>query len=38
MRIRRGPAAVTGDESCKYATVCKGGKARQLGRTGSQKT
>lgn len=40
MKIRRGPAAVIGSENRSKATAAQqgGGKARQLGRTESQKT
>lgn len=38
VQIGSGPAAVTGDQSRDNATGNNAGKARQLGRSGSQKT
>ena len=38
VRIRRGPAAVTGDETCSSHCTVTRGKAQGLGRSGSQKT
>lgn len=38
MKIRRGSAAVTGNESRMNVTILGDGKARQLGRSRSQKT
>jgi len=38
VKFRNGPAAVTGDENCEYATDRNIGKAQRVERTGSQKT